>query len=152
MKDRSFSILLDELRAERRASEQDAARYAEAIERFRALSRPIIDDAMDALTGEHDRRDEIARARHAYTRVAANEKGVGTCRSSSVRMTLAELKREVGISPGIDKLRRLRRRFASGRHPDRVTNTDRDQATAEMQTANDLIDEAIRRSLVTPTA
>ncbi|MGI9478762.1 MAG: hypothetical protein ACR2PI_18815 [Hyphomicrobiaceae bacterium] len=123
-------------------------RYAEAIERFRALARPIVDDAIDALTGGRHRCDGIARAQHAYKRVAAKESCPGVRRIASVSMTFAELTRELGNAPDIKKLRGLRRRFAFGRHPDRVMNADRGQATAEMQMANDLIDQAIRQSLV----
>ena len=141
--DQSFTTILDKLQADRIASEEDAARHAAAINRFRALARPIVDDAVDTLIGDHNCSDEVARAQHAYKRVTAVEHNVAVHGSSSVCMTLADLGRELSASPDIEKLRRLRRRFALGCHPDRVTHADREQATTEMQMANDLIDQAI---------
>jgi hypothetical protein len=48
-----------------------------------------------------------------------------------------------------DDLRRIRRRFAMGNHPDRVPEWLRDEATRRMRIANALIDGAMREKLKT---
>lgn len=143
MRDRTFSFILDELQSARLASEMDAARYALSIHRFRTLAQPIVESAADGLTCQDSRSDDLLRARSAYARDDAPEYKLGTQRSLPDRMTLAELRFELDRAPSVEMLGTLRRRFAMGRHPDRVERTERRQATAEMQMANDLIDQAI---------
>ncbi len=58
--------------------------------------------------------------------------------------TLAQLREKLGANLSIGELRSLRRKFAFEHHPDRLAPTERNQATARLATANDLIDLAIQ--------
>lgn len=145
MVERTFSVVFDELQAAHLAAAVDDIRYVTAVERSRALTHSIVESASRASRRKPDRSQHLSRARSAYRHGAAAQYNDAAGQSLSICMTLAELMRGLKGSPGVAKLRALRRRFAMGRHPDRVENADREQATADMQTANDLIDKALRQ-------
>jgi hypothetical protein len=61
------------------------------------------------------------------------------------RLSLGELRSELNMAVSVLQMRRLRRRFAAGCHPDRCAAGGNMRATKELQIANDLIDQAIAR-------
>lgn len=63
-----------------------------------------------------------------------------------LRISAAEIAEDLDLKPedGEQALNDKRRRFAKQNHPDRVAPQFRDQATLRMQTANLLVDRAIR--------
>ncbi len=121
------------------------SRHARANGRLRALTSAVVEPILQTRSRADDRCEHLARAHHAYTRIATARTGVRKSVTSPAGLTLAELVNALDHSPTVDDLRELRRVFAATRHPDRVAIGDRRLATIDMQTANDLIDRAIEQ-------
>ena len=129
----AFNNVFKQVQARHKQQADAGWRTAHALGRFRAVASAAVAPATPQRPADAPV-DELAQAHRAYTHVAPPR---------PADITLAQLIATLDETPSIDDLRALRRAFAATRHPDRVSQAERQRATEEMQTANDLIDRAI---------
>lgn len=136
----TFNAILNDVRARHDRQVDADRRMARALGRFQALASaavaPVSRGERQGDDGAEQVSRQVSRVQRAYTHAAS----VG-----GAAFTLAELIEQLGEAPTVDAMRALRRTFAATRHPDRVGLAERQRATHEMQTANDLIDRAIEQ-------
>ncbi|MBN8951193.1 MULTISPECIES: hypothetical protein [unclassified Rhizobium] len=143
-----FQSVLDRL-----DSEEDTSEEEEAAHRIRGLNVSFAATVLGGETPEAHRPDEAYRDNLGDPIItpepqpAPQEPEPPVMPEHLSRISREEVAAELAITSDLTReaLQEKRRSFAKANHPDSVAALFREQATARMTLANQLIDEAIRR-------
>jgi len=145
-----FQSVLDRL-----DSEEDTSEEEEAAHRIRGLNVSFAATVLGGETPEAHRPDEAYRDNlgdpiitpEPQPAPAPQEPELPVMPEHLSRISREEVATELAITSDLTReaLQEKRRSFAKANHPDGVAALFREQATARMTLANQLIDEAIRR-------
>jgi hypothetical protein len=142
----SFRAVLDELGDA--APDDDQPPQAGGVETTFGRS-PQREQFSSLLNGMARGREDFVSPSHMSRLYAEARSGAASERRRrlSEAETVAE---DLRLRPGLTKaeLRRIRRKFAFGNHPDRVPPSSREAATRRMIIANALIDQALKARTV----